>query len=47
MSKTHLIVKDKDGGKKKLAQTKKIYLPLYSMKNFNQLFDELKELIGN
>ena len=40
-------VKDKDGGKKKLAQTKKIYLPLYSMKNFNQLFDELKELIGN
>ncbi len=39
-------VKTKDGTKKKLAQTKKIYLPLYSMKNFDELMQELKSLVS-
>ena len=39
-------VKTKDGTKKKLAQTKKVYLPLYSMKNFDGLMQELNSLVN-
>ena len=39
-------VKTKDGTKKKLAQTRKVYLPLYSMKNFDGLMQELNSLVN-
>ncbi len=38
-------VTTKDGEKKKLSQTSKVYLPLYQMKNFETLVDEFKRLI--
>lgn len=38
-------VTTKDGTKKKLSQTSKVYLPLYKMKNFESLIGEFQRLI--
>jgi hypothetical protein len=40
-------VTTKEGEKKKLSQTSKVYLPLYKMKNFESLVDEFHRLIRN
>ena len=39
-------VTTKEGEKKKLSQTSKIYLPLYKMKNFESLIGKFKQLSG-
>jgi len=39
-------VTTKEGEKKKLSQTSKIYLPLYKMKNFESLIEKFKQLSG-
>jgi hypothetical protein len=39
-------VTTKEGEKKKLSQTSKIYLPLYKMKNFESLIEKFEELSG-
>ena len=39
-------VTTKEGEKKKLSQTSKVYLPLYKMQNFESLIEKFKELSG-
>lgn len=40
-------IKTKDGSSKKLAETKKVYLPLFSMEILDNLMNELKLLYGH